>query len=78
MTDPTVPDAPADSAGIEPQLPTYPDSAIGTLMWQRDQAKASADSNRLLSAQILESAAESDAKAVQLQAAIDSLGGDTA
>lgn len=77
MTDPSLPDVSTDSPGIEPQLPTYPDTAIGTLMWQRDQAKASANSNRLLSAQILESALESDAKAVQLQAAIDSLGGET-
>lgn len=81
MTDTSVFDEPADSSGIEPELPdppTYPDTAIGTLMRQRDQAQASADSDRLFSSQILDRAAESDAKAAQFQAAIDSLGGDTA
>lgn len=81
MADPTVFDEPAGSSGVEPELPapqTYPDTAIGTLMRQRDQAKASADSDRLFSSQILDRAAESDAKAAQFQAAIDSLGGEPA
>lgn len=81
MADPTVFDEPIGSSGIEPEMPVppvYPDTAIGTLMRQRDQAKASADGDRLFSSQILERAAESDAKAAQFQAAIDSLGGDTA
>jgi hypothetical protein len=81
VADPTVFEEPAGSSGIEPELPDpprYPDTAIGTLMRQRDQAKASADSDRLFSSQILERAAESDAKASQFQAAIDSLGGESA
>ena len=82
MTDLSVFDEPFDgSAGIEPvdaPAPDYPDTAIGTLARQRDQATASAESDRLFSAQILDRAAESDAKAAQFQAAIDALGGEPA
>lgn len=81
MTDPIFSDESTRLVGdgIEPDeyvAPTYPDTTVGMLMRQRDEAQASADSDRLFASQMLDRAAATDKRVAQLKTAIAALGGE--
>jgi hypothetical protein len=65
--------------GIEPEDPQpieYPDTTVGMLMRQRDEARASAKSDRLFAEQLTGRAEETDVRAARLDDAISALGGE--
>lgn len=75
MTDTTeTPPNEHDTTEVPPV--TYPDTTVGMLMRQRDEARASVTAARDTAARYEAMADTNESRATSLQVAIDSMGGD--